>query len=272
MIIEYYLNKPKDSYPVCSTGYFGSHIELKKIFNEIKCNAAFSFISYINENSDTIPNRAFCLFLYYWLYNEIKDKRINMTINDVYPKLFNDGIYKNPICNFYIDNSITDNDVKKLKDIYDMNTKIHDINNLNFKTCKNNNICNCGDECSDIYERYNHRCNSDYENSFCKALDNIRILYNGLKLSDNCNPLKYSILPSFKFQYPSFSSSKTNIRAPAIITISIFTPYGSSFRCAPMKKRKQYNNIDKEKNVLELSETPRCDFRINRYHILYNSK
>ncbi|GAW84387.1 variable surface protein [Plasmodium gonderi] len=225
------------------------------------CKKVEDYISTINVSYYYSFKESRCIYLYYWLYyyNDNNKKPVN-EVKNLYHKLISDL----DLTNCYIDekidySTIADDEMSKLKDLQKMYTN---VKNTTETACTN---CKCLNECSQIYGTHLQTCNYNNNTYFCKELLNIKEIYDKQMINNECEAHIPKTLPSFQ---------RYNITTLTLIPIftTLFTPYGLSFRCAALKKRKQYNNINNEKNILELSEASSCVLRNNRYNILYNSK
>ncbi|GAW84063.1 variable surface protein [Plasmodium gonderi] len=262
---------------------------IKEQFKE-KCPQTFSYLNEIQTIKHNNSNlyEAHCVYLYYFLYYSYKEKGKNGTeIKNPFNELIRvNNEHQDAQCTNFRGITISDDEILKLKDIHDMYTELNKINNI---TDECNNICHCAKKCAQTYEKYVETCNYNNIPYFCTELLNIKKQYDAKMINKVCEPGIPRTLRSFK----SYNII-TLILIPICITLAIssflfflykvnnyvtyvslysnsFTPYGSSFRCSAINKRKQYNNIDKEINIQELSENSLCSFRKNGYHILYKS-
>ncbi|GAW84041.1 variable surface protein [Plasmodium gonderi] len=250
---------------------------IKSKFKE-KCTQTLSYLNEIQQFKHGYNNleKALCLYLYYWLYDSKTEGMNGRDIKQLYHELIRvNKEEQDPQCTNFMDVSITDNEMLKLKDIHDMYTNIGKINGERSKSGHN---CACAEKCAQTYNKYVETCNYNNNTYFCKELLKIKEQYDKEMERKTCPDGIPQILPSFR----SYSMTTLTL-IPICITLAIssflfflykvhnyvtrFTPYTSSFRCAAMKKRKQYNNIHKEMNILELSENRGCDFR--NKNILY---
>ncbi|GAW84171.1 variable surface protein [Plasmodium gonderi] len=207
-----------------------------------------------------------CIYLYYWLYYK-NGKKYMSEVKSLYQELIT-SVDLN-YCSGYIGrdyNTPTDNEMSKLNDLNDMYTKLNN-------SCNNN--CECLQKCSEIYGTHVQTCKYHRDAYFCKELLKIKKQYDDKMRSNVCGSETPKILPSFQNHN---ITTLTLIPIFVILAISSFlficykfTPYSPRFLCRAMKIRRQYNNIDEEMNIQELSLAPNSDFRNNKYHILYNS-
>ncbi|GAW84510.1 variable surface protein [Plasmodium gonderi] len=213
-------------------------------------------------------SKSSCIYLYYWLYYYNSKKHLSDEVKSLYKELMNsiDSSHRY-ICSENIYTTITDDVMSKFKDLDDMYTKLE--KEIDDKKCE------YLQECANIYGNYVQTCKYNNKTYFCDELLNIKEQYDKQMMSNICNPEIPQTLPSFQ----SYNVTTLTL-IPIFATLAIFffifilykfTPYNSRFRCTVMKKRKKCNNIDKERNILELSEKPCCHFRNNGYQILYNS-
>ncbi|GAW84120.1 variable surface protein [Plasmodium gonderi] len=247
---------------------------IKAQFKEI-CPQTFSYLNdiqiYAVDNEKL--KEAHCVYLYYWLYDSDGETKNSDDIKKLYDELINaDNEHQDGRCMNYNDIIITYDEKTKLKDIYDMYTEIDKINSET-DACEDN--CGCAKNCSEIYKNHMETCKYNKISNFCNELRNIKKKYDKKMINVVCGSDIPKTLPSFQ-NY----NITTLILIPVFVILAIssflfimykFTPYGPSIRCATMMKRKHYNNIDKEKNILELYETNSCVLRNHRYHILYSS-
>ncbi|GAW84540.1 variable surface protein [Plasmodium gonderi] len=225
-------------------------------------------------------SKSSCIYLYYWLYY-YNNKEFVSHVENLYKKLIEtlDSTYS-AICSECVYTTITDDEMSNLRDLHDMYSLLNNTNGEK-STCGDN--CGCAQVCSQIYKKHMETCIYNNDTYFCKELLNIKKKYDEKMKGEKCGTGIPKTLPSFQrynittitlipiFVILAISSFLYILYKVNIYDIC-FMPYSSRFRCVPMKKRKKYNNIVKEKDMLELSETSSCYLTNNRYNILYNSK
>ncbi|GAW84117.1 variable surface protein [Plasmodium gonderi] len=281
-IMENYITTSTTNYVPCSYGYFKARNSLENKFKEYKCNAAMSFISKMNELTPQETREAYCFYLFYWLYNEFKTNHINDDINSIYKALFDYGNSGKNICNIY-KYSISDNDIPYLNDLYYMNTNLYYVKNHNFPYDKKK--CDCMNECSDKYETNLKKCESNNENSFCRALDDIKNKYNNLQhLTDDCTNIKCKTLPCVKIQKIKIISTRTSkSKTTIILTILIlmiplilfiiykFLPYNSYLHREIKRIISKCRGLKKEWSKSENPEIYNNIYWNSNYNVLYSS-
>ncbi|GAW84248.1 variable surface protein [Plasmodium gonderi] len=262
------------------TNYCSSILQkYDKIFNQnfySICLKVLYYLKQLKETNEELDKHLGCTYIYYWLYNE----RINngykydcQILYDDLLKVYKDNVNEDPICYSY-NAKISQDELEKFKDIYDMNKILNNLINENGK-CSNINKCNCAKEGFDIYMRHKYTCESNINPDFCNALKNIRDRYNEQMKIEKCNEAQNEFLPIFETNNRTFSPS---IPIFIILAMSIFlfnvykfTPCESFIRRAIKRKRDIYNNSDEEHNLMQNYEMCNSVPRNKRYNVLYNS-
>ncbi|GAW84280.1 variable surface protein [Plasmodium gonderi] len=223
------------------------------------CHKALNYSMYIKTYYSNIDEESCCIYLYYWLYHtQLNGKNIN-DINFVYRELINiSGESYAFYCNNHKNFKITDDEMTKLKDIYDLYSM---LNNINDDTKDSHEQCAYANKCAIIYMNHKDTCKYNNFSNFCNALEQLKNKYNKKMSSSNCENGSPKTLPSLR------SNNFINLTLIPIV----FTTCGRSIRYEFIKKKKKYNNINKERNILGSSDAPTCDFRNNKYLILYNT-
>ncbi|GAW82731.1 variable surface protein [Plasmodium gonderi] len=217
-----------------------------------------------------------CMYLYYWLYNDLLHKNKNSVyiknLYDAFINAFNRNTVT-PICSDF-NMHLTQEVLENLKDIYEINTKLYNFINGRGE-CSGDRKCKCGEECANTYMRHQKNCQSNQYPDFCNALKNIRQQYNEEMEKEKCNNIEYQILPIFQAK---------NIRVSPLIPIVIilvisiflfniykFTTFGSYFRRIIKRKRNKWNNIVEEYNMFQNYETMNSIPKNSIYNIKYSS-
>ncbi|GAW84560.1 variable surface protein [Plasmodium gonderi] len=102
----------------------------KPYFNNI-CKTAMSYLYYLHRfQNGGISVESCCLYLYFWLYNELKKIDNPCATKSMYSEIFNEynemQIY---VCKVHADSSITDDTLEKIKQIYDLSICLNVIEN-----------------------------------------------------------------------------------------------------------------------------------------------
>ncbi|GAW82016.1 variable surface protein [Plasmodium gonderi] len=238
------------------------------------CPKAISFLEVQGvDNIESLRNIR-CLYLYFWIFYVLY-KGINEY--DKIKKLFEGFLeayakYDKSICEYYKTN-ITSDLLEKLKDIHDMNSKIKSISE-DSESCKVDK-CKCAKECYDIYRKYEDICNSNSDNNFCDALNNIKEQYGQLMKTQNCNNGAPKMLRSFQ---------KNNITVPIVSTILVilvilislfilykFTPYNSCFRRVLRREKNRWNNRGEYYNMLQSYKSVSTTPKKSGHNIIYRT-
>ncbi|GAW84145.1 variable surface protein [Plasmodium gonderi] len=215
-----------------------------------------------------------CIYLYYWLYeNYYKNEGDFENVKkryEVYLKAY--ANYQHSICDYY-KNNFTDVILKKLKDIYDMNTELGNIKNS--KGPCSSSKCKCAKKFYEIYNKYVNDCKSNNDRVFCKALKKYIGEYNKQMANGNsCNGIP-EFLPLFQ-TYNIKVYIIIPIVAALMITLFIFIMYkftilGSCLQNRIIIKRNLRNNLYNECNILQESQMSCSNLRNRIYYILYSS-
>ncbi|GAW83899.1 variable surface protein [Plasmodium gonderi] len=260
----------EDSY--CNKAKSSENINIQE-FSTL-CPQAISFLNDNTESGKDYAKDEACIYLYYWLYVELNNK--NKAYSDI--KKCYDGFlqaYKNlavSTCEYY-ENNITELILKKIKDIYDMNKGIQNMEQKGESYC--NDKCTCAKKCFDIYKTYMNECKSNNDNDFCNALENVRVKYNEKMSGQNCEndtPQAIHSLQPYSIRIPILFSIGIILSMCLFLFILYkYTPYDSFFRCARVRKKIKWNNVDNNGNILQLYEISNGNFNNNKCHILYNT-
>ncbi|GAW84065.1 variable surface protein [Plasmodium gonderi] len=249
-----------------------------------KCAQTLSYLNEIQQfkHGDNNLEKALCLYLYYWLYDSKTEGMNGRDIKELYHKLITvNNLEQDERCKDFKDITIAEDELSKLKDIYEIYNK---INKLNVQDACSPKKCECAKECANIYKKYVESCRQDNATYFCNELINIKEKYEKVILNLGCNNDTPKTLPSFQ-------TNNTTVLTliPVSLTIVIFifvcvlykvskciiyinfTPYGSCFLCSRVRKKNNCNNIDHYINTLQLYEISNGNFHNKECHILYNS-
>ncbi|GAW84284.1 variable surface protein [Plasmodium gonderi] len=222
----------------CTIGSIKATGILNDIFNVDKCKTALSFASKIKGDPYDPSTRISCFYLYYWLHKLFNESSISNKTNSIYQKLIyivND--YGSHMCRDYMNFAISEDELKKLNDLNDMNNMLYYVINSYYPTGKNK--CDCLVACLNIYEQHNKTCKLRNQSFFCEALDDIKDQYNKLSnLTNEC----------------------VN-----------FTPYNSRLHRGMRDIIDKLSRHKDDSNVLENSETSSITSWNSSYNILYNS-
>ncbi|GAW84532.1 variable surface protein [Plasmodium gonderi] len=204
-----------------------------------------------------------CISLFYWTYDKYyKDKKEYDNIKKHYHgflQAYNN--YTVSICHYFKEN-LTEDVLKKLRDIYDMNTELNKI--------KTNNVSNISDKCvcakkfAEVHKKYENMCKSNDDKHFCTELNKLTTEYNLQIKNITCENNTPSYLSLFQ-RY----NKKAHIYVP--IVVALFTIWGSFLRNIIIRKRNISNNLYKESNMLQPSQKFSSNSRNKNYNILYNS-
>ncbi|GAW84229.1 variable surface protein [Plasmodium gonderi] len=267
----------------CKLGSIGARKFYGNKFNEDTCNAGLFFASKIIGNPYNHDTRARCLYLYYWLYKQLKANNTRDHTKSVYLEFFNNiGGNSKYVCKDYWYISILDEELNLLDDLHEMNSKLYDIKKN--KYLSEENKCHRFNECSDMYKHYSKECTPYNYSSFCDALENIKNLYNDLQNSNGCVHAKCKKLPCYNTENIESPSPKTNkSKFSIILTILIliiplllfviykFTPYNSSLHCGIKKIVNKCRDLNEVWNKSQNSEISDSAYWNNSYDVLYSS-
>ncbi|GAW83901.1 variable surface protein [Plasmodium gonderi] len=216
---------------------------------EYICNKSMGYLYKIhNEHYNLLEKVAF-EYLYYWIYKYHRKKETNISIikkfHEELIKLYNDKNFSYSILHNY-ENTISDEELKKLKILYD-----------NYKS----------------YNLIKDQCKPSGNNDFCNEIK---------RIIDEYSPKTY-IKPRETCISKELHNCKNNIVVPLIIPIFIIlvlsflwfiiyklTPYGSYLSNMIKRKRNSCNSIYEEWNSLESSEISRYASNDGKYNVLYN--
>ncbi|GAW84398.1 variable surface protein [Plasmodium gonderi] len=281
--MEEYIKNPVPQNEKCSNGIFSEDRQIMNIFQTHKCNAAMSFVSFIASDFYNFPREARCFYLYYWLYKEINAHNKSTIIEKNFYNLLFYSISNTDLCDYNKYNDITDDQISRLSDLYDMITNIYYIKTSNYPSKKNK--CDCADECSQIYELYHNECEHSIDNNFCQALKNIKRQYNSLiSLSYGCDTIRCKILPCIQNNETIMPSPRTNIKNTIITTtllilaIPVFVFYTYKFNLynyfiphGGIRKNELRNYIDNELDVMEISAISNSMLKNSQRNIFYHT-
>ncbi|GAW84430.1 variable surface protein [Plasmodium gonderi] len=260
-----------------------NHLNIIKEYNTcIKLMAYLFDIHSVRDNTLRIKNGL--QYLYYLLYRDDQNSlKYSKQINEIYKEFIN-LYYKTSTGDLikpYSEINIFDNEWKKLRDIYDLNTKINYIKNYN--TCSETDRCDCVDDCAETYMRHEDACLLNSGSHFCDALENIRNQYNNIpNITEECDNLKCKMLPCIKYEDITLPYSRTSTKQAILIPVTIiliisllifilnkFIPWCSHFN--RLRKRYYRKHTDKICSIQKSSDVFEIAAWNNRCNILYNS-
>ncbi|GAW84695.1 variable surface protein, partial [Plasmodium gonderi] len=191
----------------------GISTNIKTKFNQ-NCPKADFYLNeiYKSSHSNDELKRAACIYIYYWIYNDIlKDTGNDIEIQNLYNG-FLEAHHKPGDLNFkdFVDIKITKNELKKLKDIYEIDTEIKNMDK---------DKCACAKKLYNFYIQQEDECKHKSNNDFCDELENIRDRYNAQMINTNCPDGTPQLLPSF---HPLNITKLIITTIVIIIVISIF--------------------------------------------------
>ncbi|GAW82737.1 variable surface protein [Plasmodium gonderi] len=272
------------SYTTNSSGNFNDQCtNISKIFsNDLQsnvnaiCTKVMSYLENIHKTSDNRLITSSCIYLYYWIYEEFKKQEKD---NSIYTKMIYDlliMVYNNrgniSICNNYAKTIFNDEEMLKLKDIYDMVTILHDLNKEG--ACSNEEKPNCTNQCFNTYIKYEAECKFNNDHYFCKILNDFRNAYNTKLRNLSGANIHYKLLPSFHTY-----NIKLTVIIPvlvALITSVIlfmlykFTAFGSYISQSIIREKNVFNVIAKKRNILEQSDISSNIPNNRKYNVYYN--
>ncbi|GAW84337.1 variable surface protein [Plasmodium gonderi] len=242
--------------------------------NNTICSTVMAYLKKIHDTSYDRIKEASCKYMYFWMYNKLKGENKAIYTKTLYDIIL--FVYKRnsdtPICNDFIKTNITDNHMQKVNDMYDLYTKLNNINDT--KICPEDKKCYCANKCSNIYMNYKDACNSNNNKDFCSSLDEFRVQYNAIMKNKICKNLDYQILPSFR---TSNSIVPISITIVLILILLLFlcilykcTSCGSHVHHILKRKRNKWNKTDEKWNVLQQSENSKSISDDIRYNLLYS--
>ncbi|CAI7718293.1 Plasmodium vivax Vir protein, putative [Plasmodium vivax] len=235
---------------------------------DIHCKKCMTYLDKLDELDELEGGRSTgnkviqgCIYLYFWIYENLLDKSLYNNNNfDIYKKFLEEyNTYKmfsniNQICSGYNKDELNG----KLKDLYYLYYKFYKLKNDNECTSMK---CNCAENCFTLYMECNNSCDKDINGISCEKLEKFRLQYNEyMKTNVNCDR-KYTYLPSaIKFDRKAFLISVLVILVISFTLFGLykFTPLGSRMCPRNKKKKKMWNRVDEEiydtKNALEMSD------------------
>ncbi|GAW84015.1 variable surface protein [Plasmodium gonderi] len=179
--------------------------------------------------------------------------------------------------------------MNKLRDLYDMYTKINQSQNK----CNRDNECKLLKECASLYLKYKKTCESNNDRDFCYALDDFKNYYNTQIKIISYGKFENHMLPSFqKYNISIF------IIIPIVVILVIsnslfyvskvnydffysyicykkkifFTKHDSWIRLLIKRIKNKFNNIDEMWDSLQPYEASSDTSSNIRYNILYNKE
>ncbi|GAW84170.1 variable surface protein [Plasmodium gonderi] len=125
------------------------------------CPQAMRYLYNIYSDVYSPPEKNHFKYLYYWIYkHHLKAGKDRNYIKDFYKEIIR--VYEKQ--GYFLSNvdsskkDIFDKELEVITDICDYSTKLNDIKNNTFKSCKSSQKCNCANECADIYLRRYNAC------------------------------------------------------------------------------------------------------------------
>ncbi|GAW84074.1 variable surface protein [Plasmodium gonderi] len=174
------------------------------------------------ETDERIKDEA-CISLFYWTYDKYyKDKTEYDNIKKHYHGFLHAyNNYTVSICDYFKEN-LTEIVLKKLKDIYDMNTELNKI-----KTNNAPNISDkiaCAKKCGNIHKKYENMCKSNDDKIFCTELNKLTTEYNTKTKNIFCENNAPGYLPLVQI-YNKKAHNYVPIVVALLITLFIFMLY-----------------------------------------------
>ncbi|GAW84466.1 variable surface protein [Plasmodium gonderi] len=250
-------------------------IDLENARNNISnikklCAQALPYLFEIYYYPDDPLKSVGCKYLYYWLnINPLLKKNKGTTINNIYNEILNvyNTNHKVKIINQECNNPMTDEDIIKLKELYDLYICLHKVKPNNSTSDHINSDCSL--EYTSICKKEKENCQNDNTSDFCKALENSKKYYTTIKLGYD----------SYLREHLQSSIINNNLK-PIVATVTIililslllfivfkFTPYGAYLCKGYIWLRRKYNNINEVFSILDPLD-PSTDRICN---ILYHS-
>ncbi|GAW84627.1 variable surface protein [Plasmodium gonderi] len=249
--------------------------DIKSDFNSI-CKNVLSYFNMMEKgkHSDNNILDGTCVYLHYWLYQyHLKEKNNkNIIAKKLCDALINrNNINGDPICENYKDFHITEDVLKKMKDLYDMNTNVNNLSN----SCTKGNTCESANKFALSYKSYKSECESYKDGDFCKILDEYKNKYNSKIIDLIDDTAMYEILYSFQ-RNNIFRTIISVIAGALFILLFIFILYKfcrdiSCLLRGIIRKKNTRNNIDEEWNVLTLSDPSPNTTKNRKHNISYHS-
>ncbi|SCA60018.1 VIR protein [Plasmodium vivax] len=181
-------------------------------------------------NSNKLP---FCMYLNYWIYNEVISK--------------DETKYNNSIINGFLDHidnlETCENHTKSIDKNIHENLQIlyklyEDFKKIKEETLTDSNDCKSEEKCAQYYKSQEDKCKGKDNNSFCNALENFRVKFNDhLRSKNECKEIEE--LPSF--QGPSLAAT---ISLP--VSVMSYTPFGPWIRHRLSRSTKMKNKRNQE--------------------------
>ncbi|GAW84396.1 variable surface protein [Plasmodium gonderi] len=167
---------------------------------------------------------------------------------------------------------ITDDILRKLHDLYDMNCK-HSNSNNKFG---NDDKCNSTKKILKYIYKYKKLCELTKYTDFFRELEQFRYRYNEKMRTLSCPNFYYHILSSFQIYNIKFFILMTFVM---MLVISIFltilykfTTCGSYFRQRIIRKKYIYDGLNEENSICKNSKISGSMSTNRGYNILYNSE
>ncbi|GAW84561.1 hypothetical protein PGO_003685, partial [Plasmodium gonderi] len=182
-------------------------INISNIMN--LCLQTMLYLEDISNSKDTPLEKPGCIYLYYWLYKEYKEKTNIENIHRLYQSLlkhfsYEDGEYVAPKIFDNEKGYDEDDELMNIVDIYYIKETLEEIKYN--KYCYTNNRCDCAWECAKKYERLKHLCSLNCDDDIHNELEDLKNKFINLGLTTGCDNVKEIIFPpsqNFSQRMPS---------------------------------------------------------------------
>ncbi|GAW84287.1 variable surface protein [Plasmodium gonderi] len=250
--------------------------DIRSEFNSI-CKNVLSYFNKMEalKHTDQHVMDGTCVYLHYWLYYDHLKTNHNQNMNakklcDALIKLNNEKV--DPICQNYKDFDITEDMLKKMKDLYDINTNVNALKT----SCTKNETCEIANTIVSKYKRYMYECESHGDVNFCKILEDYKNEYNSKIMHLNDGTATYEIL--YSFQRNNIPHTIISVMGGTLFwLLFLFILYKfrgdvSYLRTVIRRMRNARNNMDEEWKILTCSDLSHRITRNRTHNISYHSE